>query len=196
LMGAVNCIVRQGRELVGENTDGKGFMQSLRPVIDPAGKRAVLLGAGGAGRAIGVELALAGVAHLTIVNRTPDRGQPLAELIQQRTSVPTEYVPWVGDYVVPADTEILVQATSIGLNDGTARVPVKLDQLSPGTVAADVIASPPDTHFLRQAQAQQCRILDGLGMIVNQGAIGFELWTGIAPDLTILRDAVEEYLEA
>src|SRR5260221_7668449 len=90
LMGAVNCIVRRGSELVGENTDGKGFVQSLRGVTDPAGKKVVILGAGGAARAIGVELALAGVKSLIVVNRNPDRGRELAELLRSRTKVATE----------------------------------------------------------------------------------------------------------
>src|SRR4029077_1753958 len=80
-MGAVNCIVREGNELVGENTDGKGFIESLRGVTDPAEKRVVLLGAGGAARAIGVELVLAGAAAITVVNRTVDRGQHLVEML-------------------------------------------------------------------------------------------------------------------
>lgn len=195
LMGAVNCIVREGAELVGENTDGKGFMQSLKEVVDPAGKRVVLLGAGGAARAIGVELALAGAAEIIVVNRTPERGQALAELLAERTKVAASYVPWQGEFEVPAETEILVQCTSIGLNDETARVPVKLNAVGPGTVAADVIASPPDTQFLKAAGDRGCTRLDGVGMIVNQGAIGFKLWTGIEPERVNLREAVEEFLE-
>ena len=78
MMGAVNCIVCEGDELVGENTDGKGFVQSVREVTEPEGKKVVILGAGGAARAIGVEMGLAGAVSFTIVNRTPERGQELA----------------------------------------------------------------------------------------------------------------------
>lgn len=194
LMGAVNCIVREERELVGENTDGKGFMQSLAGVIDPAGKRVVLLGAGGAARAIGVELALAQAAAITVVNRSPERGQELAALLNEHTQTPASYAAWEGEFPLPADCDLVVNATSIGLNDPDARVPVDLSAAAPGLVAADVIASPPDTRFLAEAKAHGAKTLDGLGMIVNQGAIAFRLWTGIEPDLAVMREAVEEFL--
>ena len=194
LMGAVNCIVREGRELVGENTDGKGFMQSLRSVVDPTGKRVVLLGAGGAARAIGVELALAGAAAISVVNRTAERGQELVELLNEKTQTPATLTVWEDEYEVPAETEVLVNATSIGLNDPDARVPVCWDAVAAELVAADVIASPPDTRFLQEAKAHGAKTLDGLGMIVNQGAIAFRLWTGIEPDAVVMREAVEEFL--
>lgn len=194
LMGAVNCIVREERGLVGENTDGKGFLESLRRVADPAGKQVVLLGAGGAARAIGVELALAGVAKVFVVNRGPERGQTLADLLRTKTPVPAEYVPWQGDYQVPAEAEVIVNATSIGLFDPEGRVPVKFDDVSAAAVVADVVFNPADTRFLAEARTKGCTTLDGLGMIVQQGAIGFRLWTGIEPDTTVMRDAVEEFL--
>ena len=84
LMGAVNCVVRRDGRFIGENTDGKGFVGALRRVADPAGKRLVMFGAGGAARAIGVEMALAGAAHATIVNRSTERGRQLAELLSVR----------------------------------------------------------------------------------------------------------------
>ncbi len=194
LMGAVNCIVREERELVGENTDGKGFMQSLTGVVDPTGKRVVLLGAGGAARAIGVELALAGAAAITVVNRTAERGQELVDLVNQKTKSAATLVVWEDEYEIPAETEVLVNATSIGLNAPEARVPVRFGSAGAGLVAADVIASPPDTRFLQEAKARGAKTLDGLGMIVNQGTIAFRLWTGIEPDKSVMREAVEEFL--
>ena len=194
LMGAVNCIIREGHELIGENTDGKGFMQSLAGVIDPAGKRVVLLGAGGAARAIGVELALAGAAAITVVNRSPERGQELVGLLNENTKTPANFAAWEGEFPLPADCELAVNATSIGLNDPDARVPIDFSAAAPGLVAADVIASPPDTRFLAEAKAHGAKTLDGLGMIVNQGAIAFRLWTGIDPDVAVMREAVEEFL--
>lgn len=194
MMEAVNCVVREGDQLIGDNTDGKGFVESLRGVTDPIGKRVVLLGAGGAARAIGVEVALAGAAHIRVVNRSVERGQALATMLQERTRVPTEFTPWEGEYEVPGDIDVLINATSIGLNDAKARVPVKWDQASPSLVVADVIFNPPDTRFLQEARQHGCRTLDGLGMIVNQGAIGFRLWTGVDPDTALMREAVEEFL--
>ncbi|HEY4311150.1 MAG TPA: shikimate dehydrogenase [Pirellulales bacterium] len=195
LIGAVNCIVREDDKLVGENTDGKGFLQSLRGVIDPAGKRIVLLGAGGAARAIAVELALAGAATITVVNRSIERGQSLVDRLNEKTSTPAALINWQGDYHVNSETDVLVNATSIGLNDESAKVPVKLDGAPRHLVVADVIASPPVTRLVRKSQQAGFKTLDGVGMIVNQGAIGFKLWTGIDADVQVMRDAAEEFVE-
>lgn len=195
-MGSVNCITREGHELVGENTDGKGFLLSLRSVIDPLGKNIVLLGAGGAARAIGVELALAGVQKLTIVNRTAEHGQDLASLLAKNPNVQIEFVPWEGKYEVPADAQVVIQATSIGANDPDADVPVGFRHAMPGLVAADVVITPPETAFLSEAKRHDCVALDGLGMFVYQAAIAFQHWTSIAPDTTAMRDAAEEFLSS
>ena len=193
LMEAVNCVVVDGEALVGENTDGKGFLQSLREVTDPAGKRVVILGAGGAARAIAVETALAGASRITIVNRQPQRGLQLVELLQTRTEVEARFLPWEGDHAVAAGTEILINATSIGMHpDVGARVPLRTDSLTPGMVVADVIANPPQTRLLQEAADRGCTVLDGLGMLVNQGVISFRLWTGKDPDSSVMRAALQE----
>ena len=133
VMEAVNCVVVDGEQFVGENTDGKGFLQSLREVTEPAGKRVTILGAGGAARAIAVETALAGASRITIVNRSPQRGRQLVELLQTRTEVEARFLPWEGDYAVSDDTEILINATSIGMHpDAGARIPLRTDTLTPG----------------------------------------------------------------
>ena len=196
MMGAVNCMIREGNELVGENTDGKGFVQSLRELLDPAGKKIVLLGAGGAARAVGIETALAGAAQFTVVNRNAERGETLAKLIQEKTNVPTTFVPWQGDFAVPGDTEVLINCTSIGLNDPSGRVPVDFTTVPQSCVVADVVFNPAETLFLKAAKNRGCKTLDGLGMLVNQGAIAFKQWTGVSPNTTVMRDAVEEFLEA
>lgn len=198
LMGAVNCVVRQpdGR-MIGENTDGKGFLEALRPIADPASKAVVVLGAGGAARAVTVELALAGARSILVVNRSANRGQDLADLLAKEVTAKSApgftsgYAAWDGDFVVPDGTDILVNATSIGLYpDIDARVPVALDSLQPGMVVADVIPNPPRTRLIRDAEARGCRVIDGLGMLVAQGAIGIEYWTGITPDTGVMRDAL------
>ena len=195
LMGAVNCVVREEDGLIGENTDGKGFVQSLRNVTDPKGKKAVVIGAGGAARAIAVELGLSGVAELVVVNRTAERGEALVQLLNDRVKVPTRLVHLSGDYVLDDDADIFINATSIGLGDADARVPVDEDSLRPDLVVADVIFSPPQTRLIRDAADRGCTTLDGLGMLVNQGVIGFKIWTGVDPDPEIMREALEEYLE-
>ena len=194
LMGAVNCWKRQDDRLLGDNTDGKGFLQSLHTLVDPAGKRFVLLGAGGAARAIAVELGLAAAAEIVVVNRSPQRGQELADLIDEQVHVPARFVVWEGDFQIPEGIDVLVNATSIGFGDPQARVPVALDSLRSGLIVADVIINPPETRLLREAKAQECRTLDGLGMLVNQAAIAFRIWTGLETDKDLMRDAVEEFL--
>ncbi len=195
LMGAVNCINREGEKLFGENTDGKGFVQSLSEVTDPSGKKVVVLGAGGAARAIAVEVGLSGAAEITIVNRSPQRGQELTDLLNKKAKVTSRFVPWDGDYAVDEGTDIVINATSIGLGDADARVPIDTDSLKPAMVVADVIFNPPDTQLLRAAAERGCTTLDGLGMLVNQGVISFQIWTGVDPDPAVMREALEEYLE-
>ena len=200
-IGAVNCVTRVGDKLRGENADGKGFLRSLKEIVDPAGKQIVILGAGGAARAIAVEIGLNKPAKITLVNRTPDRAGPLVDLIQQELGVPAEFVPWQGEYEIPAQADVVVNATSIGMGNASgnpagvpARVPVSFAQAKPELVAADVIFSPANTRFLQTARDHGCRTLDGLGMLVNQGVICFEIWTGLTPDAALMREALEEFL--
>ena len=201
LMGAVNCVVRQndGR-LIGENTDGKGFVSSFRQLGDPAGKSMVLFGAGGAARAIGVEMALAGVKKITVVNRGADRGRELEALLKGDElsfavggALEVPYCDWDGAFAVADDTDVVVNATSIGLfPDVDARVPVAIDSLKEHMVVADVIPNPPETHLVRDARARGCQVIDGLGMLVAQGVIGIEFWTGQSPDPAVMRAGLEE----
>jgi shikimate dehydrogenase len=194
IMGAVNCVVRRGRRLIGENTDGKGFLKSLTTVIDPRGKSVVLFGAGGAARAVAVELGLAGAKKITVVNRDQARGAELVELLRAKLRLDAELVVWSGEYAVPANIDVIINGTSIGLYDGEARLAVDVGTLHLGQVVADVIFSPPQTRLLRDAKARDCTVLDGLGMLVNQAIVGVEFWTGITPDAGVMREALENAL--
>jgi shikimate dehydrogenase len=195
IIGAVNCVARDGSELVGENTDGAGFLASLRERRDPAGLRAVLLGAGGAARAIAVEVALAGAASITIVNRSPERGREVGALLE-RLAGEVRVEQLAESFEVPPDADLVVNATSIGLYpDVDAAVPLALDAVAGRALVADVIPNPPETRFLREAAAAGCETLDGLGMLVEQGRIGFRLWTGVEPDVAVMRDALRRAFE-
>lgn len=193
LMGAVNTVRREDGRLIGENTDGKGFLRSLREDagLDPLGKKAVILGAGGAARAVTVELALAGAVHLTLVNRSLLRGHELAALLNEQTPTQAEFIPWDQPYAVPPDTDILVNATSIGLFPHVAAKPnLVYDSISPRLTVCDVIPNPPQTPFLQEAAARGAKTLDGLGMLVYQGAIGFKMWTGLDAPIAVMRQAL------
>ena len=158
--------------------------------------RCVLLGAGGAARAIAVELALAGAGRITVVNRSAERGRELGALLGEHVAeVRVEQLG--GRYLVPAGTDLVVNATSIGLYpDVDAEVPVSLDEVAGRALVADVIPNPPETRFLREAAAVGCETLDGLEMLVEQGRIGFALWTGVEPDAGVMRDALRRAFAA
>jgi shikimate dehydrogenase len=193
VIGAVNCVVRRNRRLIGENTDGQGFLTALRTVVDPTGRSLVIFGAGGAARAIAVEAALAGAGPITIVNRDQQRGAELVALLNENTPADAELVRWDGTYRVPETTGIVVNATSIGLfPDVDARLDLDRDTLRPPMVVADVIPNPPSTWLLRDAEARGCTILDGRGMLVNQGVISIRHWIGIDADPAVMRRRLED----
>ena len=193
IIGAVNCAVRRDDQFIGENTDGKGFLESLKEKVDPAGKSLVMFGAGGAARAIGVETALAGLTKITVVNRSEDRGQELATLLSEKTLAHVEFVKWDGEYNIPQGTDIVVNSTSIGLfPDVDARLALNLDSLTSDMLVADVIPNPPRTVLVREAEERGCTVIDGLGMLVNQGVIGIKYWTGVDVDPTVMRAKLEE----
>lgn len=195
VMGAVNCAVLRDGKFIGENTDGKGFLSSLQTVADPAGKTVVLFGAGGAARAIAVELAFAGATRIIVVNRSESRGRTLVDLINARTKAKAELVVWHGAYAIPEEAAIAVNATSIGLYpDVNGRLDLVAETLRPGLVVADVITNPPRSPLIRDAEARGCTVLDGLGMLVNQGVIGVKYWTGEDVDPGVMRKTLEDLL--
>src|SRR5262245_33315126 len=181
LIGAVNTVRRDGARLIGENTDGKGFLRGVREEagIDPAGKRIVVLGAGGAARAITVELALAGAGRITIWNRGAERGQALCQHLKERTKAEAHFEPWNRTVAIAPDVDILVNATSIGLFPNTQATPdVSLKNAQRELLVCDVVPNPPETRLIQAARALGLKTLTGLPMLVYQGAIGFEMWTG------------------
>lgn len=193
VMQAVNCVVRRGDQLIGENTDGKGFVAGVKKQRDPKGKNVVLLGAGGAARAIAVELALSGAAKITLVNRSPERGLQTKALLDKQLEVETALIPWETPYAIPEDTDFLINATSVGLYpDVDAQLNLDYETLPSSAFVSDVVFNPPETHLIRQAKERGCETLDGLEMLVGQGVIGVEYWTGSTPDPEVMRQALEE----
>lgn len=198
LIGAVNMIVNDNGHLFGENTDGKGFMMSLESNgVDVKGKKAVVFGAGGAARAICVEMGLAGVADITIVNRAQDRalGDSLMEILRANTKTEVRYVDWEGAYAIPAGTDIVVNATSVGLYPNVDAMPnVDLDTITKDMFVQDVIPNPTETAFIRELRRRGIPCATGAGMLINQAALNIEMWTGKKPDKQVMYDALEKAL--
>ncbi len=191
LIGAVNCLFRDEAGLVGENTEGRALVESLRRKTDPAGKQIVLLGAGRMARAIAVELALAKAGRILVVNRGPERGRDLVELLGT-LQTPASLEVWQRDYAIPPETHAVIHATSAG---GDEPLPLDLGNLTAETVVADVAFNPPRTWLLREGARRGSPAIDGLEVFLEQAAINFRLWTGVDPERAVLRDAVEEFLE-
>jgi len=190
VIGAVNCAVNRDGKFIGENTDGKGFLKSFMEVADPKGNTIVLLGAGGAARAIAVELALAGASKFYVVNRGKARGTELTKLLNEKTSASAEYVEWNSTYAIPADADVVINSTSMGMAGATELQDIDYSTIRKGSLVADVIVNPPHTLFLQKAEAQGAITLQGLGMVVNQAVISIKYWTGKDVDASDLRDAL------
>ncbi|GBR46003.1 MULTISPECIES: shikimate dehydrogenase [Neokomagataea] len=195
IIGAVNCTSIKDGRLTGHNTDGKGFLASLKTVTDPKGKNLLLLGAGGAARAIAVETALAGAKTLTIINRDPKKAETIAKIVNENTDCKATAGKWEGDYTIGNDIDIAINATPIGLGDAEALPPINLDSLRKELIVADVIPNPPKTHLLREADKKGCTTLDGLGMLVNQGQIGVEIWLGKTLDFDVMTKTLKDIFE-
>ncbi len=179
IMGAVNTVYWKDGKLFGENVDGKGFMMSLREKsFDVKGKKATVLGAGGAARAISVELALAGVSEITIVNIDEEQGMSLVKAINENTECKARFDLWDGAYKVSRDTEILVNATSVGFANEKDMPNIDYSTVTGDMTVCDVIPNRVTTRFLESAKEKGCMTFNGLGMLVNQATLCFSLWTG------------------
>ena len=183
-VGAVNTVVPVGGgRLRGENTDGAGFLASLGDEgFEPGGRTCAVLGAGGAARAVVHALASAGAAEVVVVNRTPARGEEAAALAGAAGRLGT-----AGD--VPS-VDLVVNATPLGLAGGDpAMLPVDPALLRPGQLLVDLVPNPAVTPLMRAAAEGGLRVAGGLGMLVHQGALAFELWTGRPAPLDVMRAA-------
>lgn len=191
IMGAVNTVIFRDGKICGENTDGKGFLLSLKQNgIDPKGLHVAILGAGGAARAIAVELASHGARRIAIINRSEERGKALATLLRTKLNVDAEWLPFSPVCPIPDDTDLLVQATNIGLYPDSACPDIDFSTLRPNMTVCDIIPNPMETRFLKRAAERGCKTLCGFDMLVNQGAISFRLWTGKEPPLDVMKRAL------
>ncbi|MFZ5651208.1 MAG: shikimate dehydrogenase [Bacillota bacterium] len=204
LSGAVNTIVNHGGVLAGHNTDGEGFTRALQEDagMDARTGPALVLGAGGAARAVAVALALSGSPAVFVANRSGGRAGELCELIMNSTGCRAavlnwgetprpgtlDYSGWAG---VLSQVTLVVQTTPLGMHPKTGEAPpFPYELVNPGHVVVDLIYNPARTLFMQRCEEFGARVFNGLGMLLHQGAIAFELWTGRTPPLEVMRDAL------
>lgn len=189
-IGAVNTIVSVDGRLVGYNTDGIGYVRSLKEEAEPdlAGKKIIVLGAGGAARGIVWALLRERPAELWVANRTEARAAELAGAFESGGRL--KALPWDSLREACGEADVVINTTSVGMAPNVGAVPVDPAWLRPGAVASDLIYNPLKTAFLEGAEARGCRIHGGLGMFVYQGAYAFEYWTGRTAPAQAMREAV------
>ncbi|PYZ98716.1 shikimate dehydrogenase [Alteribacter lacisalsi] len=188
-IGAVNTIVNENGKLTGYNTDGQGFLDSvLEQVEDLSGKRVLLIGAGGASRAVAVSFARHGVKELAITNRTLSKANEIAVRCKK----------WCDSRVLPATMaqaaftgyDLIINTTSIGMSPDVNRMPMSLETVKRNALVCDLIYNPEETRWLREAEKKGAKTLNGIGMFINQGALAFEMWTGKKAPREAMKQAV------
>ncbi|MDP4098109.1 shikimate dehydrogenase [Paenibacillus sp. P96] len=194
-IGAVNTIVHANGKLKGYNTDGAGYVRSLREeaVSDLTGKTVMLLGAGGASRGIVYALLQERPKRVIIVNRTEDKARQLAG--EYSAEIPVEGYSMEQARELLLGVDILINTTSVGMHPQTEDIPLPVDIIPEGIVVSDLIYNPLETKLLRESRLLRgCKVHGGLGMFVYQGAIAFEYWLGFRPDVQVMRQAVLDSL--
>ena len=197
LIGAANTLIFCDGRVSGDNTDAQGFLRAMTEEgIDiPVGGSAVVLGAGGAARAVVVALALSGLDLITIANRTEWKAiqfeKDLATISETEISAVDLASNQLNSAIRSAD--LLVNTTSVGMQE-TDQLLIDPDSLNPGTIVYEIVYTPPETPLLRVAREKGCQTIGGIGMLVHQGAIAFEKWIGIVPNVETMRIALEQAL--
>ncbi len=194
VIGAANYVTFDNGRIIGHNNDGKGVVKAIQKVTPITGKRVAMLGAGGAGRAMAVEIARAGAVHLSIITRRESQGTEVAELVHRATRVPTEWLPWKGTCPLPVGTQMVLNATHLGAAPQLEPVPIDWNTLAPAATVVDVITNPRITPLLETARKKGCALVDGVEMLVQLAMQIFEAWTGIRPDEKVFQKAVSSAL--
>lgn len=196
IIGAVNTVIHRDGKLYGENTDGKGFVTALKNAgVSLAGKNVTMLGAGGAARAISVECALNGAAHITIINRNAARGNELAALLNEKTECEAKFLAWESGMKIPGNTEILINGTSAGFAPNVNDKPdIEYSSVAAEMCVCDVVFNPAETVFLQEAAKRGAKTVSGLGMLVQQAALNFTLWTGEEAPVAVMTEALRKEL--
>lgn len=182
-IGAINTIKNEEGRLIGYNTDGKGFIESLKEEdIDPSGMEVLILGAGGAARAVSYYL-VRKVSRMYVYNRTEERGM---ELVMRLKKMNPEVI-FTKNLNYCRVCDMVINATSVGLRDSDP-LPIEADYLKQGQIVYDLIYR--ETPLLREARQRGCRVIDGTGMLLHQGAEAFRIWTGVEPPIEVMREVL------
>lgn len=185
LIGAVNTLILTKDGFKGDNTDGKGFLKSLsKEAFDPTGKKAIIIGAGGAARAVAVSLALKGASQVDIINRTREKAEKIGRIINDKIGVKSNLYNYEDNLdLIFKEASLIVNTTSLGMHPQTDKMPpLKLDLFSSHHFVVDLIYNPAETKFLKMAREKNCKTLNGLGMLIYQGEYSFKMW---APDVEV-----------
>ncbi|MCG0278416.1 MAG: shikimate dehydrogenase [Thermanaeromonas sp.] len=197
LIGAVNTVVVKEGKLVGYNTDASGFWRSLKEEgVDPRGKRALILGAGGAARAVAYALVKHGCNRLYIANRTYDRARELAETLKKAGETSVEPLSLEEAFLasILPEADLIINTTSVGMETVGGELPITADKLEARHIIYDLVYNPPYTKLLKMASSKGCRAISGRSMLLYQGAEAFTLWTGREAPLEVMKQVVEELL--
>ena len=198
LIGAVNTVENRNGRFIGHNTDGRGFLAFLKADLDlsVSGRTILILGAGGAARAVAFQSALAG-ASILLANRTRSRAEGLARDLRKKVKGPlVGSLPWTERALREAAgrADMIVNATSVGMKPDDPDLLVR-DSFRSGQIVCDLVYRPLETAFLKQARQAGARAVDGLGMLLHQGALSFEIWTDQKPPLPMMKKALEQALQ-
>lgn len=192
VIGSVNTVLNADGKLIGFNTDGIGALNALRNnQVEPRGKRLLLLGAGGAAKAIAYQLA-SEVEELRILNRTEEKAKRLAEFLREKFNKKI-----VGEVLSPKilkerlrEADILINATSVGMHPHSDQTLVEREWLRPDLAVMDIVYDPLETRLLRYAKAVGAKVVNGVEMLLYQGAASFEIWCSRSAPLNIMREAI------
>ncbi|HJP15706.1 MAG TPA: shikimate dehydrogenase [Acidimicrobiales bacterium] len=187
-LNAVNCVVSTEEGLIGHNTDGDGFLNGLihDAQFDPRGKKAAVIGAGGAARAVIEALARSGVTSITVINRTLDKAESAADLAGEIGRVGTpEDIP---------ETDLVVNATSLGMKDNSEFFPCPIELLHPNQIVADLIYHPLETPWILETKQKGINSYNGVSMLLFQAVEAFTLWTGKEAPISVMQGAITQEL--
>ncbi len=196
-VGAVNTVIRDGDRLIGDNTDGQGYLLSLQTELglDPSGIRVAILGAGGAAKAIASALLMADCAGVTIYNRDVSRAKMLCAHLKQFYNSERLGFAAIAD-VRGSGVDLLINTTPVGMMGHLeGMLPLDEAQIHSHMIVSDIVYRPIETSLLQRAASRGARTHDGTGMLAYQGALAFERWFGVMPDASLMKETLRRVLQ-